>query len=102
MAAIALTFDPHRLFYEMERNKLHFEPDVGPVAGPQGDGREYDGWCRRGSAVGGHVELRVLGPVEEETAVAGFRPIEEREWLRISDNRSPQVRKISLRDLDLI
>lgn len=51
--------------------------------------------------VTGSLHSRVLGPAEEATAVAGFRPIEEREWLRISDKRSPQVRKISLRHLGL-
>lgn len=51
--------------------------------------------------VTGRLHSRVLGPVEDVRAVGGFRPIEEREWLRISEKRSPQVRKISLRDLGL-
>lgn len=51
--------------------------------------------------VRGSLHSRVLGPIEDVRAVGGFRPIEEREWLRISDKRSTKVRKISLRDQGL-
>ena len=50
----------------------------------------------------GRLHSRVLGPVEDDTpAVPVFRPIGEEEWLSFSEASSPQVRKISLRDLGL-
>lgn len=51
--------------------------------------------------VTGSLHSRVLGPVDDDSAVGGFRPIDEEEWLSFSEASSPQVRKISLRDLGL-
>ncbi|MCR3754581.1 hypothetical protein [Lentzea californiensis] len=51
--------------------------------------------------VTGGLRSRVLGPIEDDSAVGGFRPIDEEEWLSFSEASSPQVRRISLRDLRL-
>lgn len=48
--------------------------------------------------VTGSLRSRLLRPVEDVVGAAGFRPIDEQEWLSFSNVRSPQVRRISLRD----
>lgn len=50
--------------------------------------------------VSGRLRSRVLAPRGDVRSVPqpAFRPIDEQKWLEVSDKRSPQVRKISLRD----
>ncbi|WP_112277245.1 SMI1/KNR4 family protein [Lentzea terrae] len=51
--------------------------------------------------VTGRLHSRVLSPRDDVRPgpMAPFRPIDEQKWLEVSDKRSPQVRRISLRDL---
>ncbi|WP_143035788.1 SMI1/KNR4 family protein [Lentzea fradiae] len=46
--------------------------------------------------VTGRLHSRVLGPVEPDGGAAGFRPIDEAEWLGFCEVSSPTLRKVSL------
>ncbi|MEV0681666.1 hypothetical protein AB0I60_34600 [Actinosynnema sp. NPDC050436] len=49
--------------------------------------------------VTGRLRSRILSPINSRSIRTRplFEPVDEREWQRFSDTRSPQVRKISLR-----
>ncbi|SES15412.1 hypothetical protein SAMN05216188_123100 [Lentzea xinjiangensis] len=54
--------------------------------------------------VTGELHSRVLGPVEEDVLaldLPAFQPVREEDWLSFSEARSPQIRRLSLRDLGL-